>query len=218
VRKTRIAVVLLVGVLVVAVLAFAMPTSTVPVAEAVDPCIITGHVFVDGTPVTNGTRIQVPPGGNFSGIDFTGSGCPRPKSLGQAGGPYGPPMPIDVNEYCMWVTESTPVLSSPTQERLGASVNTVNFEIEWDCGGGEVWLMAVETAEYNNEGTVVHQDLHSSCSVGGIIEPVDLLEQSATSGEPSDGASASTFIALGIGIAVLLAALIVWSVRRRRVA
>ena len=54
--------------------------------------------------------------------------------------------------------------------------------------------------------------------VGGIVEPVDLLEQSATSGEPSDGASASTFIALGIGIAVLLAALIVWSVRRRRVA
>jgi len=54
--------------------------------------------------------------------------------------------------------------------------------------------------------------------VGGIIEPVDLLEQSATSGEPSDGASASIFIALGIGIAVLLAALIVWSVRRRRVA
>jgi len=54
--------------------------------------------------------------------------------------------------------------------------------------------------------------------VGGIVEPVDLLEQSATSGEPSNGASNTPAIALGIGIAGLLAALIVWSVRRRRVA
>jgi hypothetical protein len=54
--------------------------------------------------------------------------------------------------------------------------------------------------------------------VGGLVEPVDQLELGAISSEPSNGASNIPAIALGIGIAVLLAALIVWSVRRRRVA
>ena len=54
--------------------------------------------------------------------------------------------------------------------------------------------------------------------VGGIVEAVDQMELGAISGESSNGASNSPAIALGIGIAVLLAALIVWSVRRRQVA
>jgi hypothetical protein len=53
--------------------------------------------------------------------------------------------------------------------------------------------------------------------VGGIVEPVDPSEQGATSGESLDGASTTTFVALGIGVAVLFAAFLVWSLRRRRV-
>jgi len=203
VRKTRIAVVLLVGVLVVSVLALAMPTSTVPAAEAGAQCIFRGHVFVGGMPVPCNTLIQVLQGGTPLGETYTGIPCPTPSPPTQAGFPD-----LDDNEYYI-------AISIVEQARPGASAGTVNFRIEWDCGGGVVLLMAVETALLD---TSVEQDLHSSCPVGGIIEPVDLLEQSATSGEPSDGASASTFIALGMGIAVLLAALIVWSVRRRRVA
>ncbi|HUU63504.1 MAG TPA: hypothetical protein VMX96_06260 [Dehalococcoidia bacterium] len=212
-KRTRIAVVLLVGVLVVSVLAFAMPTSTVPVAEAADAYTFTGyrftgHVFVGGMPVPCNTLIQVLQGGTPLGETHTGIPCP----------PTSPPRPaavldLDDNEYRIEIS-TTPTIVEQARAREDG---TANFRIGWDCGGGVVLLMAVETAAFDLEAPVI-QDLHSSCPVGGIIEPVDLLEQSATSGEPSDGASASTFIALGIGIAVLLAALIVWSVRRRRVA
>ena len=208
-KKTRIAVVLLVGVLVVSVLAFAMPTSTEPVAEALDGCTFTGHVFVGGMPVPCNTLIQVLQDGIVLGQTYTCIPCP----------PISPPTlvgvpDLDDNEYCIRINNFNH-MAIVEQARPQASAGIVNFRIGWDCGGGAVLLMAVETTDFD---TWVEQDLHSSCPVGGIIEPVDLLEQSATSGEPSDGASASTFIALGIGIAVLLAALIVWSVRRRRVA
>jgi hypothetical protein len=53
--------------------------------------------------------------------------------------------------------------------------------------------------------------------VGGIVEPVDPLELGGISGESSNGASNIPAIALGIGIAALLA-LIVCLARRRRVA
>jgi len=97
------------------------------------------------------------------------------------------------------------------------------------CAYVSGWTESDETTEgfpvtvgpdtsYNLNGDAFVAKVCYTMPVGGIVEPVDLLEQSATSGKPSDGASASTFIALGIGIAVLLAALIVWSVRRRRVA
>ncbi len=172
-------------------------------------------------PVPCNTRIQVWEDGTFLGETYTGIPCPTPSPPILAGVPD-----LDDNEYSILVskpvTQYSPVsinfVETPAEQaRPKAIVGTVNFQIEWDCGGGLVLLMAVETAPFDTDQIVI-QDLHSSCSVGGIIEPVDLLEQSATSGEPSDGASASTFIALGIGIAVLLAALIVWSVRRRRVA
>lgn len=209
-RKTRIAVVLLVGVLVVSVLAFAMPTSTVPVAEANDGCTFTGHVFVGGMPVPCNTLIQVLQGSTVLGETNTGIPCP----------PTSPPRPagvpdLDDNEYYIEIAKAGARVDTIVDQARARELEPVKFRIEWDCGGGVVLLMAVETALFD---TYIIQDLHSSCPVGGIIEPVDLLEQSTTSGEPSDGASASTFIALGIGIAVLLAALIVWSVRRRRVA
>ena len=203
-RKTRIAVVLLVGVLVVSVLASAMPASTVPVAEANGGCTFTGHVFVGGMPVPCNTLIQVLQGGTVLGETNTGIPCPPTSPPRQAGF-----IDLDDNEY--YIT----IIDTIVQQERARELEPVNFRIEWDCGGGVVLLMAVETALFD---AYIIQDLHSSCPVGGIIEPVDLLEQSATSGEPSDGASASTFIALGIGIAVLLAALIVWSARRRRVA
>jgi len=209
VRKTRIAVVLLVGVLVVSVLAFAMPTSTVPVAEAADACTFRGHVFVGGMPVPCNTRIQVLQGSNVLGQTYTGGGCfltspPRPAGT----------IPLEPNEYEITIYEITIVETLVEQARARALEGTVNFRIEWDCGGGVVLLMAVETALFD---TSVMQDLHSSCPVGGIVEPVDPSELEATSGELSDGTSNITFIALGTVMAVLLAAFLMWSFMRRRV-
>ena len=51
--------------------------------------------------------------------------------------------------------------------------------------------------------------------VGGIVEPVDQLELGATSGESPNGASNSTFVAMGIGMAVLFSVFLIWAVRRR---
>ncbi|HUU63128.1 MAG TPA: hypothetical protein VMX96_04315 [Dehalococcoidia bacterium] len=61
------------------------------------------------------------------------------------------------------------------------------------------------------------EDVTVGYPVGGIVEPVGPLELAATPGEPSDEASTVISIALGIGIAVLFAAFLVWSLRRRRV-
>lgn len=213
-KKVRIAIILLVGILVVSVLSFAMPTSTVPVAEANGGSTFTGHVFVDGMPVPCDTRIEVLQDGIVLGFTLTCIPCEVSSPPGQAGGILIP-TPLDENEYCIIINNNFNRITIVEQARPKASEGTVNFRIGWDCGGGLVLLMAVETAMLDG---LVEQDLHSSCPVGGIVEPVDLLELGAISGESSNGASASTFIAFGIGIAVLLAALIVWSVRRRRVA
>ena len=53
--------------------------------------------------------------------------------------------------------------------------------------------------------------------VGGIVEPVDPLEPGAASYESADVTSTTTFVALGIGMAVLFAALLVWALKRRGV-
>ena len=61
------------------------------------------------------------------------------------------------------------------------------------------------------------EDVTVEYTVGGIVETVDPSEPGATSGESPDGASTTTFIAVGLGMAVLFAAFLVWSLRRRRV-
>jgi hypothetical protein len=67
------------------------------------------------------------------------------------------------------------------------------------------------------EDPELDEDVTVGCTVGGIVEPVDPLGLAAAPGENSDEASTAISIALGIGLAVLIAAFLVWSLRRRRV-
>ena len=80
----------------------------------------------------------------------------------------------------------------------------------------------VDPGVYDPPQDVVDDPNHPGFSVigpvGGIVEPVDPSEPGATSGESLDGTSTTTFVAVGIGVAVLLAAFLVWTLRRGRAA
>jgi len=76
-------------------------------------------------------------------------------------------------------------------------------------------LLTADDHAFCDVGEYEKQDPEKQVPVGGIVEPVDQLELGATYGEPSDGTTITTCIAAGIGMAALLAAFLIWSVRRR---
>ena len=146
------------------------------------------------------------------------------------GSDFPPNSPVDV--YI--VPDRAWTLGDPIPlDVSGDGPNTVQTDGAGNLGPANVWPPPLTSGKYDmvfdannfpgqyDEHDVVDDPNHPGFTVnvvGGIVEPVDPSEPGETSGESSDGASITTFVALGIGVAVLLAAFLVWKLRRGRAA
>ena len=121
------------GLLLIALVAFAVAMSIAPAAQAADeyPCAYKGHILVDGGAVPDGTPVRVLDGTTVLKESTTG----------------------------LWALDDNEFYLDGVIAELGT---TVNFEVWWNCNGGAEWIAASETAVHVMYGSVL-VDLTATC-------------------------------------------------------